>query len=123
MNIYKHLTVFSILLITYDSILLLAGFGFIKGSSFVGDFLQDETANLVLSSVGSVVGSILLVVSIPGIAAGIGLIYRKSWSRVVALVVCALKLFNIPFGTALGIYGFWVLMQDETIKLLKSIDP
>ena len=116
----KHLTIFSILLITYDSILLLIGIGFIKGFSLIGDFVQDETANLVLSSVGSIVGSILLIVAMPAIVAGIGILYRKAWSRIVALIVCALKLFNIPFGTALGIYGFWILMQDETIELLKN---
>jgi len=114
----KHLTIFSILLITYDSILLLVGIGFIKGFSVLGDFVQDETANVVLSSVGSFVGSILLVVSVPAIIAGIGLVYRKTWSRILALIICAIKLFNLPFGTALGIYGFWVLMQDETIELL-----
>jgi len=26
-------------------------------------------------------------------------------------------LFNIPVGTALGIYTLWVLLQDETAKL------
>ena len=116
----KHLTIFSILLITYDSILFLVGIGFIKGFSLIGEFVQDETANLVLSSVGSFVGSILLVISIPGIISGIGLFYRKSWSRILSLIICAIKLFNIPFGTALGIYGLWVLLQDETIELLKN---
>ena len=116
----KHLTIFSILLITYDTILLLLGIGFIKGFSFVGNFVQDETANIVLTSVGNIVGSILLVVSIPAIIAGVGLIYRKSWSRILSLIICAVKLFNIPFGTALGIYGFWILMQDEAIELLKD---
>ena len=65
-----------------------------------------------------IVGSILLTVSIPAIIAGVGLVYRKSWSRILALIICVIKLFNIPFGTALGAYGIWVLMQDETIQSL-----
>ena len=120
MNKHKHLTIFSILLITYDSLLFLIGIGFLKGFSLIEGLIQDQTASLVLSSVGSIVGSILLFVSIPAIIAGIGLIYRKSWSRLLALIICSLKLFNIPFGTALGIYGFWILMQDEVIDLLKE---
>ena len=114
----KHLTILSILLITYDSILFLIGIGFIKGFTMLGAFVQDATADLVLSSIGTIVGSILLTVSIPAIIAGVGLIYRKSWSRILALIICVIKLFNIPFGTALGAYGIWVLMQDETIQLL-----
>ena len=116
----KHLTIFSILLITFDSILFLVGIGFIKGFSMIGRFVQDDTANLVLSSVGTFVGSILLVISIPAIIAGVGLVYRKAWSRILALIICVIKLFNLPFGTALGVYGIWVLMQDETIELLKK---
>ena len=116
----KHLTIFSIILITFDSILFLVGIGFIKGFSLIGKFVQDDTANLVLSSVGTFVGSILLIIAIPAIIAGIGLIYHKSWSRILALIICVIKLFNLPFGTALGIYGIWVLMQDETIELLKK---
>ena len=115
----KHLTILSILLITFDTIIFLLGIGFIKGFTMLGAFVQDSTANLVLSSIGTIVGSVLLIVSIPAIIAGIGLIYRKSWSRILALIICVIKLLNIPFGTALGVYGIWVLMQDETIELFK----
>ena len=115
----KHLTILSILLITFDTIIFLIGIGFIKGFTMLGAFVQDATANLVLSSIGTIVGSVLLIVSIPAIIAGIGLIYRKSWSRILALIICVIKLLNIPFGTALGVYGIWVLMQDETIELFK----
>ena len=116
----KHLTILSIVLIVYDSILFLAGFGLKKGFTFLAGISNDQTANLVLSSIGSIVGTMLLVVSIIGIIAAIGLIYRKSWSRILSLIVCALKLLNLPFGTAIGIYGIWVLMQDESIELLNK---
>jgi hypothetical protein len=29
-----------------------------------------------------------------------------------------LSLFSIPFGTAIGIYGLWVLFKEETVSLL-----
>jgi hypothetical protein len=32
----------------------------------------------------------------------------------------ALELFSIPFGTALGIYGFWVLLKPETEQLFNQ---
>ena len=120
MNNNKHLTILSILFVTFDSILLLVGIAFFIAFPLLGQFIGDTTANIALSYVGVGVGSILLVISIPGIIAGLGLIYRKSWSRILALVVCVVKLFNIPFGTALGIYGMWVLMQDNTIESLNK---
>ena len=116
----KHLTILSILLITYDSLLLLVGIGFIKGFSLITNFVNDPTAEFAITTVGSIIGSILLIISIPAIIAGIGLAYRKRWSRILALIICAVKLLNLPFGTALGIYGIWVLMQDKTIELLNK---
>ena len=58
------------------------------------------------------------MLAIPGIIAGIGLVQRRPWARVLALVVGAIGLLDIPVGTALGIYTFWVLMRDEAIDFL-----
>jgi hypothetical protein len=41
------------------------------------------------------------------------LITFKPWARVLAIILSALHLLNIPFGTALGIYGLWVLLSNE----------
>jgi hypothetical protein len=41
--------------------------------------------------------------------AGFGLLNRRPWGRVVAIVAAILALLKFPFGTALGIYTLWVL--------------
>jgi hypothetical protein len=41
--------------------------------------------------------------------AGYGLLQRRPWGRVVAIIAAILALIKIPFGTALGIYTLWVL--------------
>lgn len=51
---------------------------------------------------------------LPGLLAGIGLLKRKSWARILALVVGFFSLFSFPLGTALAIYTFWVLLQDDS---------
>ena len=116
----KHITILSVLMIVYDSLIFLVAIGFLKGFTFIGNLVNDQTASTVLSYVGTGIGSLLLIISIPGIISGIGLAFRKSWSRILCLIVCAIKLLNLPFGTALGIYGFWVLMQDESINSLNQ---
>jgi len=45
--------------------------------------------------------------------AGIGLLERQSWARPLVLVVAFISLFNIPFGTALGVYTLWVFMSPQ----------
>lgn len=62
----------------------------------------------------SVIAVLILVKSFLGFAAGWGLLQRESWARVLTLVVAFLSLFNIPLGTALGIYSLWVLLPAES---------
>jgi hypothetical protein len=88
--------------------------------SGIGWFSGDPTALGILTVVGSVIAVFLTVVSVPGLIAGIGLLKRRPWARILAIVVSCLDLFNIPFGTALGVYTFYVLMNDEAIQLLSE---
>ena len=62
----------------------------------------------------------LIIVSLPGLLAGMGLMNFAPWSRVLALIVGAFHLPNVPIGTALGIYTFWVLLNDEATPLFQS---
>ena len=43
-----------------------------------------------------------------------GLYQRQPWARVLAIVMGALALIRIPFGTALGIYTLWVLVPESS---------
>jgi len=87
---------------------LLAGIGFASG---------DPEAVTVLTIVGSVTGVLLTVLGIPGIVAGYGVLRRRNWGRLLALVVSFLNLFNFPLGTAMGVYSGWVLLQDSSSEV------
>jgi hypothetical protein len=39
------------------------------------------------------------------------------------IVLSALGLMSIPVGTALGIYGLWVLLNEETARMFSSPAP
>jgi hypothetical protein len=60
------------------------------------------------------------LLSIPSIFAGVGLLSYKPWARILTLVVSGFDLINIPFGTALGFYGFWVLLSREGTALFEQ---
>ena len=119
-NISKHITILSLLLIVLDSFKLLLGLSLYIGIPFASSLIPDYDAANIVGGIGEGVGSILILISLPGIISGIGLINYKKWSRLLALVVCVFKLLSIPFGTALGIYGIWVLMQDDVINIYKK---
>jgi hypothetical protein len=62
----------------------------------------------------AVVALIVAAKSALGFAAGWGLLQREPWARMFTIVLAFLALFNIPFGTALGIYTLWVLLPAES---------
>ena len=47
------------------------------------------------------------------------LVRRSAFYRY-GIVVAVLNLIHVPFGTAVGIYGLWVLFNKETEQLLSG---
>jgi len=73
---------------------------------------------------GSVVGYmitgwmwLMLLLTVPAILVGLGLMRFRPWARSVGTVMAILELLNIPIGTAIGIYALWVLISPETDPL------
>ncbi len=62
----------------------------------------------------TVIAYVIAVKAGAGFLAGWGLLQREPWARLFAIVMAFLALFNIPFGTALGIYTLWVLLPAES---------
>lgn len=96
-------------------------------AGIVGTVAHDEPgariAVPIIGLVGSAIFMLILIVSVPGIIAGYGLLQFAEWARILAIVLCILQLLNIPFGTALGIYGLWVLFNQRTILLFQRAQP
>jgi hypothetical protein len=51
------------------------------------------------------------------IAVGLPLRRRRHWSRLAALMLGAVDLALLPYGTALGAYALWVLLREDAKKL------
>jgi hypothetical protein len=73
----------------------------------------------ILGGIGGFVFIVLLVLSLPGMIGGFGLLQFKSWARILVIVLSAFELLSVPFGTILGIYGLWVLLNRETEQLFQ----
>ena len=95
--------------------LLVAGFLFLLLVG-IGVAVEDPTALKILSVVGTTLAIFLVTLSIPGLVAGFGLLARRSWARVLAIVVSLISLINVPLGTIFGIYSAWVLLQEQTTE-------
>ena len=130
----QHIKILGVLNIVWGAmgamggLIVLLVFGSVFG--IVGTAIHhDADAAIALPIIGLVGGAIaffLLLLSVPSIVAGIGLLNFKPWSRTLAIVVSAFHLLSIPFGTALGIYGLWVLFSQDSLRFFarpQSPDP
>ena len=102
-----HVRTLGILWIVYSAFHMIPGL--IVGS-FSHWFPFDRDIPFPLHGLFGFIGGVLMLKGIAGIIAGIGLMDRRSWARVLAIILGFVSLIHIPFGTALGIYTLWVLM-------------
>lgn len=116
----KHITLLGIFHIAYHVLGLAAGIAIFALLMWIGAQTHDPDAASILMTIGTAVGVLLLVLSVPGIIGGIWLLKRRPWARILVLIVGVLGLIDIPFGTALGVYTLWVLVHDETVVLFSK---
>jgi hypothetical protein len=112
-DLQLHMSILGWILIGTHAIgLVIGGFVFFLLTG-IGAAVGDSVAFGVLSVTGTAVGLLIALLALPGVLAGYGLLTRKSWGRLLALVVSVLGLFNFPVGTIIGVYALWVLLQQE----------
>ena len=97
-----------------------AGAGAIAAGLHGADAETGAFAAPIAALIGLSIAGFLLLLSAPAIIGGWGLIKYKRWSRVLMIVISALHLLSFPLGTALGIYGLWVLLNDQSRQLLEG---
>ncbi len=100
-----------LLIVSHAIFLVIAGFIFLLLTG-IGVAVHDAEASGILFVVATGVSAFLALLGIPGLIAGVGLLLRQTWARILAIVVAVLGLLNFPVGTLIGIYTLWVLLQD-----------
>lgn len=115
-----HVRILGWCFIVYSAIIVLVGVGIGSIVLFGGAISGDREAILITGAVGTAIASFLILISLPGMLAGIGLLKMRPWARIVAIVIGVLHILSFPIGTALGIYTLWVLLNAETETLFRG---
>ncbi|HOK46637.1 MAG TPA: hypothetical protein PLA43_19950 [Bryobacteraceae bacterium] len=122
----KHVRILATLHIIFGSLGILAAVAVVLlfgGVAGVLKFSGDPDAAVAVPILGLIGGVFLFftaILAISGIVAGLGLLQYREWARILTIVLSALHLVNVPFGTALGVYGLSVLLQDRTASLFRN---
>lgn len=116
----KHINIVAALQIGLSIFNLLIVLLFYTVVQLIGGFIDDPNGGMVLSLIANIASIFLIIISIPGILVGMGLYKRKEWARILNLVLSIVELFSFPFGTAIGIYSIWAMIQPETIAAFEK---
>ena len=100
---------------------LFGGIASIVGmSAATGGDPDAAVAAPVVGGIGVILAFVILLFSLPGIIIGWGIMKYKPWARMLGIIFSALQLLGVPVGTAIGIYGLWVLLNNETVALFNA---
>jgi hypothetical protein len=116
-DLHMHVQILGWLRIAGAALMLVIGLFlliFLAGLGVFSSAAADEAAPFwVLTLAAFFVGGLMVVLALPGLLAGIGLLRRKEWGRILALIVGVFDLFNFPVGTLIAAYSFYVLLQNS----------
>lgn len=120
-----HLYIFVGVLGGLAALILLISFGGFNGIMLATDRADFASGPLVqvMRFFGSGLTLVMLVLAAPTVAVGMGLLRLRTWARSLGMVISTLQLANFPVGTMVALYGFWVLMSQETDPLFDQPPP
>jgi len=118
-----HLKVLGWLYVASGALVLLvaAVFGTLFG--VVGIATSAEEGGALIGGIGVLFALFIALLGVPSLVCGWALLNYKPWARTLGIILSALQIANFPFGTALGGYGLWVLLNDDARRMLEAGDP
>jgi len=119
-----HLKVLAILYLVFAGLSVLFGLGILlltgAVSGIVGTSGDTGFAIPFIRLGGTAAAVFCFAWAVPGFVVGFGLLGRRPWARILGIVLSALSLMHVPFGTALGVYGLWILFNRDTERLFAA---
>ncbi len=112
-RVQQHVRLLGILWTAYSALVALGGLACFLAGAIISNIIRFGGPGgppPFLHPLLNVIGTFILVLSMFGFLAGWGLINREPWARMLTIVLSFIAMFKVPFGTALGIYGLWVLL-------------
>ena len=115
-----HIKVVALLNILFGALGVLGGLALVVGGT-LGSLFSGSFVGAVAGTAASLVGGLIISgIALVALVGGFGLLNGKSWARYVIIVVSVCRLFNFPWGTLIGVYSLWVLLNRETTQMFET---
>ena len=119
----SHVTLLAILQLAWGAMGLLLGASRLllaAGAAAIARTAADDPWGAVLTAGTFLVFAAALVAAgCANVWAGRALRQHRAWARSFVLALAVVNLFVLPFGTALAIYAFWVLLHNDARALFE----
>ena|ERR1041385_6457247 len=123
-RVARHAQMLGILWVAYSTVILLVSFfmlvffqhvfpAILRAEPPHGGGPPPEVIFGIVRPMMHFIGILLAAKAVAGIIAGVGILQRAEWSRMLAIVLGCISLISVPFGTAIGIYTLWVLLSPN----------
>lgn len=115
-DIDQHKKILGTLYVVFSSLNIVLVLMFVlMASAFLPIHVHDREALLVLGIVKYAVLTLTLVLTLPALIAGIGLLYKKDWALTLAFIIGIIGLLGFPIWTFIGIYSIviFILAQNN----------
>lgn len=117
---YKtHQKILGSVIIAYSALNIFGAVSVLAAFNFIYAFLHEPELEHFVAIMSRLIGISLLVISVPAIIGGVGLLREKEWAKTVTMVAGILYLVFIPVGTVIGIYAIWLNSQH----VIREKDP
>jgi hypothetical protein len=121
-----HLHLLRVLQVVWGGLGVLLGVSTLMlaaGAAAIGWTTRGDELAAGITAIAFTLGAVLLVAAGgANVWAGSALTRCERNGRIATLVLAVPNLFILPFGTALGVYAFWVLLHNDTRAMFEHAD-
>lgn len=116
----RHITILGWLYAGFGVLGLLSALAVFGVFAGIGLFAGGLPEMPLIWGLGGAIAMFVAIMAVPNLLVGAGLVARWRWARIAGIVLGVVNLFNAPFGTLLGIYTFWVLFKEESVRIFQG---
>jgi hypothetical protein len=102
---------------------LLGGTGLALGTLACLMLLADPQGGAAMYYIGPIFFFLATFYFAPATLGGVGVLLGKAWGRWILLALSVVLLLAIPIGTAIGIFGLWVLLRKDGLPKFEPAPP
>lgn len=120
-DIDQHKKILGTLFVVFSSLNIVLVLMFTAiASTFIPFHVHEQEALLAIRIVKYALLTLTLVLTVPSLIAGIGLLYKKDWALTLAFIIGIIGLLGFPIWTFIGIYSIVIFILAQNNK--KPID-